>query len=198
MLWITTALAHMALEAPLPRYPTDGDGDNKSCPCGVGQGDRTCNVASDRSDPDRSDDITTYAPGETITLRWRETIGHAGRWRIAFDEDGADMRDFNANILEDIEDPGGDAGNTGDGNLWEVEVTLPTTPCDNCTLQLVQIMDGQTEDPVDNPVGRSSYYQCADVVLSGTPVPPKKGCDTGGTASTWALGFALLWLRRRS
>lgn len=200
MLLITAALAHMALEEPLPRYPTDGDGRNKSCPCGVGEGDRTCNVASDRSDPDRSDDVTTYAPGETITLRWRETIGHSGRWRIAFDEDGADMNDFNAHILEDIRDPAGNAGNAGDGNLWEVEVTLPTTPCDNCTLQLVQIMDGQTNDPVQDPIGRSSYYQCADIVLSGTPLPPppdEKGCSTSTGAGFWVFGAALLGLRRR-
>ena len=167
MLWMSMmALGHMAMEEPLPRYPSDGSAANKACPCGVGESNRFCDVPSDRSDPDRSTDVTTYAPGETITLTWRETIGHAGRWRVAFDADGADMDDFNANILLDIPDPSGTAGNTGNGDLWEVQVTLPTTPCDNCTLQLVQMMDGNTTDPVPDPVGRSSYYQCADIEIT--------------------------------
>jgi len=171
MLWMSTmALAHMAMEQPLPRYPSDGSADNKACPCGVGASNRLCDVPSDRSDPDRSVYVTTYAPGETITLTWRETIGHAGRWRVAFDGDGADMDDFNQTILLDIPDPAGTAGNTGNGDLWEVQVTLPNTPCDNCTLQLVQIMDGNTTDPVPDPIGRSSYYQCADIEIAGGPV----------------------------
>lgn len=164
------ATAHMAMEEPLPRYPSDGNSANKACPCGVGQSNRFCDVASDRSDPDRSAFITTYAPGETVTMRWRETIGHAGRWRVAFDPDGADMADFNQTILLDIADPSGSTGNTGNGDEWEVEFTLPQTPCDNCTLQLVQIMDGNTTDPVPDPIGRSSYYQCADIVISEIPV----------------------------
>lgn len=169
------ALAHMALEEPLPRYPSTGSTANKACPCGVGESNRLCNVASDRSDPDRSVFISTYAPGETVTMRWRETIGHAGRWRVAFDADGADMGDFNGTILLDIVDPSGSGGNMG-GNLWEVQVTLPTTPCDNCTLQLVQMMDGNMADPVPDPIGRSSYYQCVDIVITGdatdTDTPP--------------------------
>ena len=172
MIWMSTiALGHMALEEPLPRYPSDGSTANKACPCGVGASNRLCDDPNDRSDPDRSVYVTSYAPGETVTLTWRETIGHAGRWRVAFDPDGADMDDFNANILLDIPDPSGSAGNTGNGDLWEVEVTLPDTPCDNCTLQLVQIMDGNTTAPVADPIGRSSYYQCADIEISdGGPV----------------------------
>ncbi|MCA9570435.1 MAG: lytic polysaccharide monooxygenase [Myxococcales bacterium] len=190
LLLTTTALAHSGLLSPPPRYPSDGLDDNKACPCGVGLSGRLCEVASDRSDPDRSDDITTFQPGETILMRWREVIGHAGRWRVAFDLDGADMADFNANILLDIEDPDGDAGNVGDGNLWEVQVTLPTTPCDNCTLQLVQMMDGDTSSPVADPIGRSSYYQCSDIVLAGEPLDPPADTETGGGCST--LG-ASLW-----
>lgn len=179
MLLLTSlAVAHMALEEPLPRYPTDGNTDNKACPCGVGDSNRLCDDPTDWSDPDRSFDVTTYAPGETITLTWRETIGHAGRWRVAFDRDGADMADFNANILLDIENPPGTTGNVSQGDLWEVTVTLPDEPCDNCTLQLVQMMDGNTVDPVPDPAGRSSYYQCADIVIEGEPL------DTGDPAST--------------
>lgn len=181
MLFLTLsalAAAHMALEEPLPRYPTDGNGANKACPCGVGDSNRLCDNPNDRSDPDRSVYVTTYAPGETITMRWHETIGHAGRWRIAFDKVGADMADFNQTILADIPDPAGTAGNTGNGNLWQVTVTLPNTRCDNCTLQLVQMMDGNTSTPVADPIGRSSYYQCADIILEGDPVDTDLPLDT--------------------
>ena len=166
-LLLSLALAHEGLEDPPPRYPSDGSTNNKACPCGVGESNRTCDDPSDWSDPDRSETVTTYAAGEVITVVWRETVGHAGRWRIAFDNDGADMEDFNDHILLDMEDPAGNTGNVGEGNLWEATVTLPDTPCDNCTLQLVQVMDGNTTDPVPDPAGRSSYYQCADIVIEG-------------------------------
>ncbi|MEZ4322355.1 MAG: SCE4755 family polysaccharide monooxygenase-like protein [Myxococcota bacterium] len=185
LLTIVAALAHTALEYPQPRYPSDGNSANKACPCGVGESNRLCNVPSDRSDPDRDDSrATTFQAGQTITLEFYETIGHAGRYRIAFDPDGADMDDFNANILLDVADPPGNAGNTGEGSRWAFEVTLPSTPCTNCTLQLVQMMDGNTADPVADPIGRSSYYQCADLVLTAGPVDtddPAPPIDTDDT-----------------
>lgn len=182
-LLVASALAHTALEYPPPRYPSDGSTANKACPCGVGQSNRLCNVASDRSDPDRNDArASTFEPGETITVVYHETIGHAGRIRIAFDDDGADMADFNEHILLDVEDPPGAEGNVGQGSRWELEVTLPDTPCDNCTLQLVQMMDGNTDDPVPDPIGRSSYYQCADLVLGKAPKTTPTG-DTGTTST---------------
>lgn len=188
------ALAHSGLTEPPPRYSSDGYKNNKACPCGVGGTSRYCDDPSDRSDPDRSTAVTVYQAGDTITMQWHEVVGHAGRWRVAFDDDGADMDDFNANILLDIADPSGSSGNMGLGDLWEVSVTLPTTPCDNCTLQLVQMMDGNTTDPVADPTGRSSYYQCADIVIeaaavdTGTPVGTTGTTDTavptGGTTPT--------------
>lgn len=203
-MWLTTlALAHVGLEEPPPRYPSDGMDANKDCPCGVGDNGRLCDVPGDRSDPDRSDDVSVYAPGETITMVWREAIGHAGRWRVAFDPDGADMRDFNNHILLDIPDPDGDAGNVGQGNLWQVEVTLPNETCDNCTLQLVQMMDGDTSTPVGNPIGRSSYYQCADIVITGAPAAYTDkdracGCRAapGPVGAAWLLPLLLAWRRR--
>jgi len=174
---VSLAWAHIGIESPLPRYPTGGFANNKDCPCGVGTGGTTC--TGDRSDPDRSTWATEYAPGETITVSWHEVVGHSGRYRIAFDEDGADLDDFNANILLDIEDPPGRAGNTGLGDLWEVEVTLPSTPCDNCTLQLIQVMNGNTAVPVPDPTGMSTYYQCADITLA----LPDAGGPTADTST---------------
>lgn len=183
------ALAHVGLEDPPPRYPTDGYSENKACPCGVGPNDQYCSDPNNRSDPNRSTDVTSYAAGETITIQAHEVIGHSGRWRVAFDSDGADLTDFNANILLDIPDPSGNDGNVGQGDLWEFVVTLPNTPCTNCTLQLIQVMNGNTVDPVPDPVGESSYYQCADLELTGPP--PDTGTTetpTSGTTDTATPG----------
>jgi hypothetical protein len=171
------ALAHVGLEDPPPRYPSDGYYNNKSCPCGVGPNDTYCSDSSATSDPNRSSTITQYDAGATITIRAHEVIGHSGRWRVAFDPDVAD---FNANILLDVEDPEGNAGNTGSGDLWEFAVTLPSEPCTNCTLQLLQIMNGNTVDPVPDPTGHSTYYQCADLEL----LAPPEDTATDGDADT--------------
>lgn len=177
-----SALAHVGLEDPPPRYPSDGYDDNKSCPCGVGANNGLCSDLSNQSDPNRSTTVTGYDAGETITISAHEVVGHSGRWRIAFDPDGADLADFNANILLDIPDPIGSDGNVGQGDLWEFVVTLPNVSCTTCTLQIIQVMNGNTTDPVPDPTGESSYYQCADIELTGGPV------DTGtpGTTETGA------------
>lgn len=162
------AAAHMDMSFPTARYPIVLGDENKACPCGVGGTNRTCDIpVAQQVDNNRDESrVTTFQAGEAITLVFDEYIGHAGRWRVAFDPDGAETADFNANILLDVEDPAWGAGNAG-GSIWNLEVTLPDTPCDNCTLQLVQMMDGNTTDPVPDPTGRSSYYQCADIVLLG-------------------------------
>lgn len=178
----STAHAHIELLEPIARYPLSVARDNKACPCGVGMSNRLCNVEGDRSDPDRSTDrVTTLVAGSTVTFRFDEYVGHAGRYRVAIDYDGADLDDFNANILLDVPDSPGNTGNVGDLSLWELDVTLPNTPCDNCTLQLIQMMDGNTTDPVPDPVGRSSYYTCADVILvaDGGDVDGGVGTDGG-------------------
>lgn len=166
-----SADAHIRLLEPQARYEIEGfDTGIKSCPCGLGGSNRTCNVAEDGSDPDRSTDrVRTYEAGSTITLRFDEYVDHTGSYRVAFDPDGADMQDFDANILVPlVADPSGGMGNTGEGSIWEIEVTLPDMTCDNCTLQLIQAMHGDQVNPVTNPAPLSTYYACIDLEL----VPP--------------------------
>jgi len=181
-----SASAHIELQSPLNRYSDIKSGDNKSCPCGSGTTNRSCRKPEELSDPDRSADrATTFAPGDTITVHFDEYVGHSGRYRIAFDPDGADLDDFNENILLDEPDPTGSVGNIGEDSIWEFQVTLPEMTCDNCTLQLIQVMDGNTTDKVLNPVDRGgTYFQCADIVLAnGTPpggIPPLDPTDHEG------------------
>src|SRR4051812_29700535 len=127
-----SAFGHIELQAPLNRYSDIKSGDNKSCPCGSGTTNRSCAKPDERSDANRSSDrATTFAPGETITVKFDEYVGHSGRFRIAFDPDGADLSEFNQNILLDEPDPAGNAGNMGQGSLWQFQVKLPDMTCDN-------------------------------------------------------------------
>lgn len=165
--------AHIHLLEPQPRYPDEVSGENKNCPCGVGTAGRSCSKPEERSDPNRSTDRATPLPGGSmLVVRLDEYVGHSGRYRIAFDPDGADLEDFNQHILADIPDPRGKAGNIDAGSLWEIAAALPNIDCDNCTLQVIQMMDGEMENPVADPVGRSSYYQCADLVLTADASKP--------------------------
>jgi hypothetical protein len=167
------ASAHIHLLAPVPRYPDAVAGENKNCPCGVGTAGRTCSDPAERSDGHRSTDrATALLGGSLLTVRLSEYIGHSGRFRVAFDPDGADVADFNQHILADIGDPAGKLGNTGNGTLWEIAAQLPNIDCENCTLQVVQVMNGNTQDPVADTVGQSTYYQCADLQLTRDPSQP--------------------------
>ncbi len=178
------ASAHIDLFSPTPRYTKKVAGANKACPCGVGLSNRLCDVEGDRSDDNRAsiERVTSFAAGSTITLRFEEYVGHSGRYRVAIDYEGADLEDFNRNILVDIPDPGGSQGNIGEGSFWEIEVPLPEFNCDKCTLQLVQIMDGNTTDPVLDPAGRSSYYTCADIAITGGIPRPQTDAGPEGVA----------------
>lgn len=190
----SVAAAHIRLSKPLARYEITGiETGIKGCPCGLatggGNSDRTCNVALDGSDPNRNEArASTFPAGSTIKLEFEEYIGHGGRYRVAFDPDGADFEDFNANVLVDEPDPNGNQGNIDDGSKWEIEVTLPNVACDNCTLQLLQVMEGGTQNPVngDNLARLSTYYTCIDLTLTapeGNTSDETSGDSTSNTTS---------------
>ncbi len=69
------------------------------------------------------------------------------------------------------------------GGEYDIDVTLPDIECDNCTLQVIQVM---TDKPpyVSGyvPENNDIYYQCADLVLvaGGGPDGGAGGAD-GGT-----------------
>ncbi len=145
----TAADAHIQLDFPQQRYA-----DQKTGPCGRA------------NDTGRGQNVTVFRPGETITVMWRETINHPGHFRISFDDDGQDgfadpaaYDDFYtvpSVIADDIPDI--------NGGMTSLEITLPNIECDNCTLQVTQIM--YDKPPYGD--GNDLYYQCADLTLSGT------------------------------
>ena len=177
----TSASAHIALRSPAPRTA-----DQKAGPCG-------------KAGPTRGQIVTPFAAGETITVEWDETIGHPGHYRIAFDDDGNDVfenpRTPDDNFASTLADQIVDRDGT---TRYTQTITLPTTPCANCTLQLVQVMT--TQVPYN-----SFYYQCADITIGDAPPPGGEGDDIGGgcqTASGAGLGalaivLGLLLARRR-
>jgi MYXO-CTERM domain-containing protein len=144
------ASAHIQLMSPIQRHT-----EQKAGPCGVGPDDA------------RGPNVTTYKPGETITVVFDEHVNHPGHFRISFDDDGHDgfadpeaYDDYYTNeyvLLDQIADK--------EGGIYEVEVTLPNIECENCTLQVQQTM---TDKPPFGPAGGVDFYwQCADIRLEG-------------------------------
>jgi hypothetical protein len=156
----------------------------KKGPCGRLNGERSANVF-------------TFEPGATITVAVDEFIPHPGYFRIAFDNDGDDdfvnpqtvlpinrecMNDprdkcgaadfYNTpNVLLDNLDPH-KAGMPGKRYSWDVK--LPDVECDNCTLQVIQVMTDPfpIHAPYDpSPTGDDLYYQCVDLVLKKSEAP---------------------------
>ena len=146
------ASAHALLKEPPPRSEEDG---NKVGPCD------TTPVA----DPPR----TTYAPGQTIEVEFIETVDHTGSFRIAFSPDGDTGFDENV-LVPEIADP-----NNPVPMNRKVLVTLPTTPCENCVLQLIQCMkDGGATQC-------SNYYSCANIRIDASAPPAPAGTLAGST-----------------
>jgi hypothetical protein len=159
------AAAHIGLISPPSRY---GQDILKFPPCGLGGGQRTNNVL-------------VLEPGATIDVRWDEYIDHPGHFRISFDDNGDDdfvdppclsrcnttdpVIEFNSNstvLLDNIPD-------TPRGGESTVRVTLPDIECENCTLQVIQVM---TDKPPYETPGNDIYYQCVDLALRrSVPLP---------------------------
>jgi len=148
------------MDEPVNRY-----GDvQKQPPCGMADGPP-------------SDTVTVYEPGETITVRFRETINHPSHYRISFSPNGdqdfvdpATMDELYSNQyvlldgIPDVEDPN-----------YAVEVTLPNVECETCVLQVIQVM--YDKPPYTIP-GNDLYYNCSDIALrvggapDEEPAPP--------------------------
>ena len=200
----SVANAHIRLDSPRPRTT-----ELKTGPCGAPGSTRGSNV-------------TVLAPGATIEVAWTETINHPGHYRVSFDADGQDFtvplsftdltQTMNV-LVDDIAD------RSGSNLVYKQMVTLPNITCENCTLQVIQMM---TDKPPYGD-GNDIYFQCADIALrTGTPTPDAPmalvdaptggdagggtpasggGCQTGG-ATGWLtvlamVGLGALVVRRR-
>lgn len=204
IVWASIARAHISLEQGGTHKSRYGDGAQmqKTGPCGVADGKR-------------GENVYTYEPGQTITVKLVEYVPHPGYFRFAFDQDGDDdFKDpvsilpidpargcpamvLNADMAPRDQCQKSDFYNTpavlpdmdnlmphnkvAAGSMYEFQVKLPDVECDNCTLQVIQVM----EDPVHGPynvevAGQGDlddiYHQCIDLVL-------KKGASASGTST---------------
>ncbi|MBK8941439.1 MAG: hypothetical protein IPM79_28495 [Polyangiaceae bacterium] len=152
----SVASAHTVLVNPEP-LTTNDDAKTPSCGC-------TFDGTGLECPPDFQ--ITNYEPGETITVTWNETINHSGDFRITFiDKPPSEVTeaDVEASTIT-MTIPDDQAGGLGD-----VQLTLPLTPCDECTIQVRQFMEGAA-DPY--------YYTCSAISIGGG------GGGQGGAAGT--------------
>jgi hypothetical protein len=189
----TTAQAHFTLDYPPPWIVQDSFGDpQKASPCGT-----------DSASPGTpTGEITTFAPGQVITLKFTETVAHDGWYRISISyKDRADLSDppyqtYSSGLMsgwsEDagIEDPvvapvvlDGILKHSGateqTPHSWSYPLTIPDEPCAKCTLQVEEIM---LNHPVNQADGPFTYHHCADIaiVAGGDGGTTAKGAD-GGT-----------------
>ncbi len=182
------ALAHFDMDKAGTLKSRYGRKEIKKGPCG-------------RKDGVRGANVFTFQPGETINVAIDEFIPHPGYFRIAFDQDGDDefinpatVLPINRACLSDPADKCGatdfyntpgvlmdnlsphKAGSFNQRYSWDVK--LPDVECDNCTLQVIQVMTDAF--PIHAPYDPSYasedvYYQCVDLVLKKkaveVPVP---------------------------
>ena len=170
-------LAHINLDEAGTHLSRYGRRYIKHGPCG-------------KKDGQRSENVFTYKAGETIYIKIREFIPHPGYFRIAFDENGDDdfinpqsINPINRKCMKTPEDRCGkddfynnhtvlldnlNPHKRGFPKTYEWEVTLPDVTCDNCTLQIIQVMtDGAPIHAPYDPAMDSDdlYYQCIDLKL---------------------------------
>ncbi len=152
--------AHILLTSPQPRTESQ-----KSGPCGAGAADL------------RGPTVATFQAGETITVTWNEFVEHPGHFRIALDEDGQDGF-FDPMSFDDVSGGPGvlmDGIAHEDDGEYSLQVQLPNVACDNCVLQVIQMMT----DKAPYGDGNDLYYQCSDIVIE-----LNQGSTSGETDST--------------
>jgi MYXO-CTERM domain-containing protein len=192
------AQAHISLERAGTHKSRYGDDEQKEGTCG-------------REGGKRGTEIYTYEPGETVTVKLTEFIPHPGYFRFAFDNDGDDAfvspksikpidpsrkcpfnasdqcgeSDFynNESVLEDMDNL--EPHMAGGQKTYTFQVKLPDVECDNCTLQVIQVMEdtvhGAYNVSKENPDGslEDVYKLCIDLVLKR-----KGGSTAAGDAGT--------------
>lgn len=156
--------------------------DQKVGPCGSSKG--------------RSATPAVYKPGETITVKWTETIDHQPSWyRISFNPNGDTFEDPTSYTDNTGKHPNTLADGIQDGAaaMQELRVTLPNITCEKCVLQLIQVMGdkgGNGFGGNDGAGGKEDnddlYYACADIVLRGDATPSDAGptVDAGATSTS--------------
>jgi hypothetical protein len=188
-----SAQAHIKLISPDSWLNEDNvGGPQKGGPCGPGSFDDVQPVPMSMK-------VTTVTAGDTIMVQFDETIHHPGWFRIALAEDPADFeeiefpnagdctydmskvpREPHGNVLAD--GLGMDTNLGGSNRKFMEMIKLPDTPCEKCTLQVIQVM----ADALHSPPG-CVYYHCAELkIVAKEGAAPAAG--SGGSAAAGSGG----------
>ena len=180
LLCTARAEAHFRLVQPPSWLNEDSlGGPQKGSPCGPGN--TKLILGDDVSPIPLSNTVTSYQAGQTIDLHLEETVYHPGYFRVSLAHTKAAQAtatDFPNPPLTDTVNchydeaavPTGPhdnvladglfvaAGQDGTGRSLMQSVTLPNEPCDDCTIQVVQVMEG-------HPGSSCFYFHCADIKI---------------------------------
>jgi hypothetical protein len=183
------AEAHFHLLWPEPWVVEDALGDpQKTPPCG------------NEGTPVLTGSVSRFRAGQTITVRWVDTVYHPGHFRISLSADRSQFHDpavttqaNGVSLTAVIEDPPvapvlldnlfpRTAISGPVGTHFSQDVVLPTAPCAHCTLQVIQFM---AEHGPPNYI----YHHCADIEIvadgvdAGVNAPVDAASDDGATTS---------------
>ncbi len=172
------AAAHTILVNPPPIGQDDGA---KSGPCGCYFGGGPEDPNDDPSPAPCPGDypVTTLQAGTQLKIEWKETINHDGNFRLAFASSAPDATTkaaMDGGVVIEIPDENGTSGAT-----LSQTITVPSTPCDLCTIQLRQFMMGAA-----NPY----YYSCAAVKIVAAGSTSSGTGGAGGGAGGMGQGAA--------
>ena len=170
------AAAHIKMATPVPRSDDDAVKDG---PCGA---------ANAKGAPQ-----VEYTEGQQVMVHFAETIDHTGCFQITLSSDDATFQ-----LLAQTNDPHDvDVTDRAVGAPRTIVGTLPPgITCENCTLQIRQIMlENETatfpgaqchvdQDITAAPLvaNKRVYFACADVRIVAAPVP-----DAGVPSSSGAV-----------
>ena len=177
--WAPSARAHFRLDAPAAATSQDASGSpQKLGPCGDEAGGKATGI------------VTQFQPGETITVQWTEIVAHDGWYRIALSyRGGADLIDPPVVIASNgaSADAGVEAPPIAPvladglfrhlsagaaGKQYTYSLKLPSVPCAQCTLQVIQYMNGHGSNLPNFPDGGINpdgyfYHHCANISIAG-------------------------------
>jgi MYXO-CTERM domain-containing protein len=169
LVWAASAQAHIQLNSPTARYVQDNGNGLKTAPCGAG----TATGA-----------VTKLVPGQSLTVTWKESISHAGHFRIALSDKESDFVEPTSldipstlpawDLVDGIQDKTGT-------QTYTQTVQIPNTECPACVLQLLQIMSTGTDGTNTGPFS-GVYHACADLNISAS-----NGGDAGAGGGADAL-----------
>jgi hypothetical protein len=187
----SAALGHFTLQAPASWMSQGAAGaPEKAPPCG-NEGGGTA-----------SGTVTTYHPGDTVTVTVNEDIFHPGHYRVGLIPDDVNIIVPEPAVTVNGSDPCGSAAiespavfpvladdlfdhTTAFTTPQTTTVTLPNDfTCKSCVLQVIEFM---SQHPLNIP-GGCFYHHCANVTIvlpdggfldSGFPMPDAGNPDAG-------------------